>query len=332
MAAGLAVACLLAACAQLARQATVAYLAVDSAVSPGIKIDLYRSFIEKYRDRVTIQADFTVDQAAKAPFPAFFDGDFHFGGRSPQVGFPTVAEIADASNEMAAVALVQQAARLHRRLEITGVWRLWPEHAGKTEEKQGAAQPPLDTSNPSHVFEIHPLTRIGSLSLLDSFLPVKGFSPGDARAEFQLYETAPCALTVNPKMVSIVTTKGLYNDVEFLMEASGDPPLVVRDGRFITAAVRDLKENLVVARRRMVLVKGTAPELAARRLQPGGRLHVWGIPRIDLAEIAGRATAAATRPAVLRQSLPYEIIVIGLFNDRKPAGSDSPAAPGHPAP
>ncbi len=309
----LAAACLLAGCALIARRATVDYLAVDSAVSAGIKIDLYRSFVEKYKDRVTIQARFTVDQSSKAPFPNFFDGDFHFAGRSPQVGFPMVGEIANGTGEPAAIELVHQAEAQHRPLELTGVWRVWPEHAGGAKEAQGEANPPLDSSNPAHVFEIHPVVRIGRLSLLDSFRPVKGFKPGAARAELELYENVPCALTVNAKTVSILTKKGLYNDVEFLLEATAEPPQVVPDGRFMIAAVRDLKGDLVVARRRMVLVKGTAPELAARRLKTGERLQVWGIPRVDFAEISRRAAAAATHPAELQQTLPYEIIVIGLF-------------------
>jgi hypothetical protein len=318
-AAGLAAACVLAGCALIARQATVAYMAVDSAFAGAVKIDVDRSFVERYKDRVTIQASFTVDQSLKVPFPAFLDGDLHFAGRSPQVGFPTVGEILDAANHRAAVDLVHQAEASHRPLKLTGVWRVWPEHAGGTKEQQGEAVPPLDTSNPSHVFEIHPVTRIGRLSLLDSLRPVKGFSPGNARAEFELYEKAPCALTVNPKTVSIVTKTGLYNDVEFLLEATGEPPLEVPDGSFMTAAVRDLKGDQVVARRRMVLVKGSAPELAARRLKAGERLHVWGIPRVDFAEISRRAAAAATHPAALQQPLPYEIIVVGLFEDKKPA-------------
>jgi len=94
---------------------------------------------------------------------------------------------------------------------------------------------------------------------------------------------------------------------------------VVSDGRFMTVAIRDLKGDQVVSGRRMVLVKGSAPELAARRLKVGDRLHVWGIPRIDFAEISRRAAAAATHPDALKQPLPYEIIVIGLFENQSRA-------------
>jgi hypothetical protein len=319
-AAALAVAALAAGCALVAREATVAYMAVDSAASGGIKIDIYRSFIESYKDRVSIQATFTVDQSLKEPFPAFFDGDFHFAGRAPQIGFPTVCEIANAGSEPRAIDLVHRAETWHTPLKLSGVWRVWPEHAAVPEAKQGEPQPPVGTATPSHVFEIHPVIRLGRLSLLDSFRPVQGFRAGDAHAEFGLYDSVPCEIALHPSTVSIITRKGLYNDVEFLLEATTEPQQAVPDGRFLTANVRDLQGELVSKRRRMVLVLGSAPELAARRLRPGQRLHVWGIPRLSFAEIARRVAAAATRPAELAQPLPYEIIVIGLFDDRKQPG------------
>jgi hypothetical protein len=295
-------------------------MAVDSAASGGIKIDIYRSFIELYKDRVTIQATFTIDQSLKEPFPAFFDGDFHFAGRAPQVGFPTVCEIANASSEPAAIDLVHRAEARHRPLKLSGVWRVWPEHAAEPEARQGKPQPPVGTATPSHVFEIHPVVRIGHRSLLGTFRPVQGFRPGDARAEFGLYDRVPCEISLHPQAVSMITRKGLYNDVEFLLEATDAPQQVVPDGRFLIANVRDLKGELVTEGRRMVLVLGSAPELAARRLRPGQRLHVWGIPRVSFAEISRRVAAAATQPAALAQPLPYEIIVIGLYEDQKQPG------------
>ena len=322
--------CVLLGCALVARQATVVYLAVDSAVAGGIKIDVDRSFIERYKNQITISANLTVDQAAKAPFPAYLDGDYHFAGRSPQIGLPTVAEIADAGNQMAAVNLVHRAETSHRPLKLVGAWRVWPEHAGGAKEEQGEAILRLDSSNPSHVFEIHPVTRIGRLTLLDSFRFVDGFKPGDARAEFELYEKVPCALVVDPEKLSIVTRKGLYNDVEFLLEATSEPALVVSDGRFMTAAVRDLQGKLLVPRRRMVFIDGTAPELAARQLKSGEHLHVWGIPRIDFADISRRASAAATHPGELQGTLPYEVIVVGVFGNSKPASPAPSQTRGRP--
>jgi len=44
-------------------------------------------------------------------------------------------------------------------------------------------------------------------------------------------------------------------------------------------------------------------------------LHVLGIPRIDLALVSWRVRNAGTRPEALRWDLPYEIIVVGVFDN-----------------
>jgi hypothetical protein len=299
-------------CAYLGRQATIAYLSVDSQFSPKeISIEINRAFIERYRDRVTIEAALTVDKARPFPNPAALDGDLHFSGRAPQVGLPTVAEIANAASERPAVELVKAAAGSGKPLGIAGVWRIWPEHAGRSVEEQGKSLPPLDTSNPDHVFEIHPVTRAGTIGLLDSFRPVEGFSPQDARKFFETYEKIPCTLKITRRTVSIVTRKGLYDDVEFLMEVASEPQQVVADGRFVIASAHDLKGELVVKRLRTVFAKDTPPERAVRLLQPGARLHVFGIPRVDFAEISRRVRNPT--PGEPAKTLPYEIVILGVY-------------------
>jgi hypothetical protein len=63
-----------------------------------IEITLKKSFIEKYKDRATIEADFFVDKAHKKPDPPSKDGDMRIAGRSPEeIGLPIVAEIMNAS-------------------------------------------------------------------------------------------------------------------------------------------------------------------------------------------------------------------------------------------
>ncbi len=305
---------LLTGCAYFYREAMVAYVEVNSHFSPeGIEIEIYKSFIERYKNRVTVDTTFRVDEAWQHPNPPYMDGDFHFSGRTRQVGLPTVGEVVSAAYEKEAMDLVQAAAKTGRPLKISGVWRLWPEHAGTAEEEQGEKLHQLESANPDHVFEMHPVTRIGGISLLGSFHAVKGFSPGNADTVFKLYQGVPCRLRVKSKTVSIVTRKGLYNDVEFIMEIADAPQTVVADGRFVTASVRDLKGNLLVKRLRMVFMKNTPPEEVVKNLKRGDRLHVYGIPRIDFAEISRRIAKYHENPGLLMENLPYEIIIIGFF-------------------
>ncbi|MEJ2697926.1 MAG: hypothetical protein P8013_14935 [Candidatus Sulfobium sp.] len=305
---------LLPGCAYLYREIQVAYVEVNSHFSPGgIEIEIYKSFIERYKDRVTIDTSFRVDEAWKKPNPPYMDGDFHFSGRTRQVGLPTVGEIVNAAYEKNAVDRIQFAEKTGDHLKISGVWRLWPEHAGTADEEQGEKLPELESANPDHVFEIHPVTRVDGISLLGSFHPVEGFSPGNPDTVFKLYQEVPCRLRVKSKTVSIVTRKGLYNDVEFLMEMIDDHQTVTGDGRFVTAAVRDLDGKLLVHRLRMVFMKDTPPERVVKNLKRGDRLHVYGIPRVSFNEISRRIAEYHENPGLLTRNLPYEVIIIGFF-------------------
>jgi len=306
--------CFLPACSLIARQATIAYIAVNAEFSPKeVEIEINKPFIEQYKNRVAIHAAFTVDKAMASPLPPEIDGDLHFAGRAPQVALPIVAEIANANDEPAAIDLVHGAEGTGKPLKVSGVWRIWPEHAGSAEEEQGKPLPAFVSYKPDHVFEIHPVTEISSVQLLGSFTPVKGFKPGGAQRTFGIFEKVTCTLRVKPKTVSIVTQTGLYNDVEFIMQIADDPQLVVADGRFVIASALDLDGNLLVQRLRMVFAKGTSPEQAVRLLKRGDRLHVYGMPRLDFAEISRRARDYRSNPALLTKPLPYEIVILGVY-------------------
>jgi len=88
---------------------------------------------------------------------------------------------------------------------------------------------------------------------------------------------------------------------------------VVADGRFVIASAMDLRGKVLVERLRMVFARGTPPELAVRLLKGGEQLHVYGAPRLDFAELSRRVKDSRTNPALLKQPLPYEIIILGVY-------------------
>ena len=96
------------------------------------------------------------------------------------------------------------------------------------------------------------------------------------------------------------------------MQAADEPQQIVSDGRFVVASALDVGGKPVVTRLRMVFAKGTPPELAVRGLRPGARLHVFGIPRVDLVEISRRVKGYESDPSLLTRPLPYEIIILGV--------------------
>jgi hypothetical protein len=305
-------------CAFLAREATRVYMTVNAQFSDkDIEFQINKSFIEKYKDRVSITTTFTVDQAMQKPTARIFDGDLHMAGRAPEIGLSAVAEIANGASAKKAVDLVHSVEGTATPLKISGVWRIWAEHGGSAEQEQGTPLPAATSNNPGHVFEIHPITRINNIRILDTFRPVEGYLPGGARDCFDSYEKAECTITVKPKTVSLVVRKGLWNDVQFIMEIAVDRQIEVPGGRFVIASVRDMKGDLLVKRLRMVFAKDTPPEKAVRHLKRGARLHVYGLPRMDFAQVSRRVRGSKKEPALLVRPLPYEIIIQGVYKDEK---------------
>ena len=303
----------LSSCGWIARQATITYFAVDSKFKPKhVKIEVHKDFVERFKDHVLIHAKFTVDKAMGSPLPAPIDGDLHFAGRSPQVALPLVGEISNAGKQKAAVDLVHAAQFSGRPVQITGIWRIWPEHASSGEEKQGKHIDPLDSDTPDHVFEIHPVTRINHVSTLSSFTTVDGFTAGGADRTFGIYQKARCVITLDTGTVKIVAETGLYNDVEFIMQITG-PQEKVSDGRFVPAAAYNTDGKLLVDHLRMVFAQGSPPELAVRHLKKGDRLHVFGLPRIDFAQVWSRIQAPPQRDRDDEVPLPYEIEILGVY-------------------
>src|SRR3954452_9922734 len=118
-----------------------------------IEITLKNSFIEKFKNRVTIDANFTVDKAHPKPNPASKDGDLHAAGRAPEIGtagggdamkarFPDSAlDLVPAGMtprcQKPALDLIHGAESPCQPLQVRGVWRLWCEHGGDVSFDQG---------------------------------------------------------------------------------------------------------------------------------------------------------------------------------------------------
>lgn len=279
----------------------------------GAVIEIELDFIERLKNRVTLTTDFTVDDAMRSPNPVYLDADIHIAGRSPDIELRLVAEVKNAASAQQAMALIYRAESTHAALRVTGVWRMWPEHAIGP-EIQGERVPPLTTPNADHLFELHPLLRVAGVSLLETLRPVEGYKPGAAKRSFGIWENADCTLKLNPHSVVFFTSNWLYNDVNFLLRPGGDI-LDVADGGFVTADALDDDGTVLVRGLRAVLIRGSAADRAVRRLPRGRTLHVWGIPRVSFAEVSRRIAAARTHPEVLKGSLPYEIIVLGVYSD-----------------
>ncbi len=70
-------------------------------------LEVSRSFIDKYKNKLTIDATYIVDAAHKKPNPPNKDGDMHVAGRAAEIGLATVAEIQNAKDVPDAVASIK---------------------------------------------------------------------------------------------------------------------------------------------------------------------------------------------------------------------------------
>lgn len=283
-----------------------------------VTLILKNSFIEKYKNRATIDVDFIVDHSKGKPNAASKDGDMHVAGRAPnQIGLPTVAEIMNAKDEKEAVKAANDAAGTNAPIKVIGAWRIWNEHGGDdTRFEQGKAVAAAKNSNPDHVFEIHPITSIGGISTTKSLRPIQGYQPKAADAAFSRYENVRSKI-VPGKTTTKITSPGVgYNYVKFQMELN-EKPLRVSDGALAFAQVRGSDGDLILRKRRMVFVAGTPPYEAAKDKGETDCMVVLGIPRMDLALVSWRTKNAKNRPEVLTWNLPYEIIVVGVYENEE---------------
>jgi hypothetical protein len=284
------------------------------------QITLKKSFIENYKNRATLSTRYRVISYKKHAPAA--DGDAHVAGLTEDVGFACVAEIMNVKSFLGALAAVRSKASSGELVPVTGAWRLWCEHPDAEPATAGPriqddVIPDFTTSNPNHIFEIHPLSRFVDIPLEESFAPIDGFTPKEASKAFQVYESLPCRIVSDEahQTTTLFTSKVEYNYVEFILQLEEDQQFVTLDGRIVRCSVFTLGGKEVAQHRRMVFVQNTPPEKAVRSRHKGDKMHVLGIPRIDLAVISWRTRMASTRPEVLEWNLPYEMIVVGLYED-----------------
>jgi hypothetical protein len=276
-----------------------------------IEITLRKSFIDSFKNAITISVDYTIDKAHAHPNAAAKDGDMHIAGRATTVGLPIVAEIMNAAGQTTAMNKVHAVEGTDQTVALTGVWRIWCEHAGDDEQVQGKPLSQFNTTNPAHVFEIHPITKLNNLNLLNSLKPITGFTYKKADDALFRYAGTRCQIVPGTNTITIQTNGVGFNYVECKIEILPDS-FVVDDGRFVFCKILTLDDEVVAQKVRVAFVKGSKPETKVKTLKAGKEMHIIAIPRIDLALVAFRAAHAndADYPNILSWNLPFELVAV----------------------
>jgi hypothetical protein len=291
--------------------------AFAAAANAQVVIKLNNSFIKEFANRATITATYSVVKSHHKANPPSKDGDTHSAGTAPEIGLPAVAEIMNARDEKPALnAILAAEGSKTKTVKITGAWRLWAEHAGGDAQVQGSPVKPFNTTNPDHVFQVHPIVSVNAIDVRKSVHTIAGFTPKDAERAFMQYENLRCKIIPGTTQTTIMTNMAGFNYVKFRMDLIDDPVAFdAGDGTVAFASVSTLDGDLLVRKRRMIFLKDTPPDKTVRKMKKGGHLTVLGIPRIDLALVAYRTEHASDQPEVLDWTLPYEIVVVGVFKE-----------------
>jgi len=286
----------------------------NHAIFAQIQITLRQGFIDSIKNTVTISTDYIIDKAHKRPNPPSKDGDMHIAGRSESIGLPIVAEIMNAAGQASAVRLVHSVEGANQAVSLTGVWRLWCEHAGEDLQIQGNPIDQITTTNPPHVFEIHPITKLQDHNLLPSLKPIDGFNYKKADDALFRYASTRCEIIPNNDNTVTIQTNGIgYNYVECNIEVA-DNSVEVSDGRFVFCKILTVDNDIVAQKVRVGFVKNSIPENSVKAMGIGDRMHVIAIPRIDLALVSFRVNHASDPqfPNILSWNLPFELVAVAV--------------------
>lgn len=277
-----------------------------------VGVVLKRAFIDKYANRATIEASYSVAHTHPKAKKASEDGDIHCSGTSNDIGLACVAEIVHASTQPAAIQKLVSAEG-GAPINVKGVWRLWPEHANGGEDfVQDADVAPIENTNPPHIFEIHPLTDVDGIDVRTSLTRVSGYAYKNAADSFDKFENWACTIHVHGDKVTLVTKQLGYNYTRFTAHLLEDPTHTLEDGNTsVFCSVPGTEEDVPIAGKvRCIFINGSPPQLKLAQLHAGDELRVVGVPRINLALLRYRVDHADGDPSLLTRSIPYKMIIV----------------------
>ena len=281
---------------------------------------LKQTFVDKVKNKVTIVTSLKVDVHPNTPHAVKSsgdDGDIHMAGRDSIFKVPLVAEILNARIEPLAMQKLKLTSP-DQAVDVTGVWRIWFEHPATTDQIQGKPVPAATTSNPDHVCEIHPITNFAGVDVLNSFVEImdksgKAYEAYPASKAFPYYDSIEATIQASNTAIMITSVKSKYNYAEFVIELAGKVK-DVGDGFLVLAHIYDkdnLEDPVITGVRRMVLVKGTPAADKVLALAKGEQLHVLGIPRVNLSEVAALTTKNGKKAVDVK--LPYEMVIAAVL-------------------
>ncbi len=274
-----------------------------------------KDFVNKYRRRVTFEGAFKVDHAQPSVNSIKNDGDIHVVTTCPEVGLPMVSEVMNARLVPDCVQLLQDSQGTGNLISFAGVWRLWMEHPGTSQRQFSNNVIDGPVTNPDHVFEIHPLTKVGDFDLLSTIARIKDqdkeyeYHPAEKFVPY--FKSQKFNVVKDGDFVKITGPKAIYNYVGFKFKKLTSEIFEVEDGYFIYASILDKSEKVLERKVRLALVNGTAVANEIKQTAVDRVSEVMATTRISLSTVSYQAS----HKKAANRSLPYELVVLGTTSD-----------------
>ncbi len=202
-------------------------------------------------------------------------------------------------------------------MQVEGAFRIWFEGHDDGipfREEERAVPESYEDSGPPHLVEVHPLTRLGPLDLIDRvrFIEKNGQtigwkSPQSFRRAVQTRITIRRRTVESRRYVVIrCTCPRLANHYKLDVEVVYSPhPTDNGDGVVTTGRILDDEGEVLLARARLFALDGSPAHAVLRNVEPGERLTVYGLARVSLRPLLNRVRA--TEQAI---QLPIELVVL----------------------
>lgn len=269
-------------------------------------VKLRASFVDSLRDRVTFTGNFDV---FKYTGKSSEDGDAHGVVSNGSIGLPCVAELMNRSLHPGASKRIKTAMEKDDSIRLVGAWRMWWEHSGKGDQKQGGIYN-LETANEAHVFELHPLLEIDTHKVYVSFIPKGYHQPAKA---FAAYKKRQCTLMREKEYISITTIKTPYNYVQVsIVKPKPGSIDTLADGLRIRTAIRDSAGKEISTEETIVIMNGTPAMNKLRSLKKGEAMKAVVMPRLSFSKAWKQLEKVDEGKAII-VPIPYEFIVTGVI-------------------
>jgi hypothetical protein len=292
----------------------VAVLSVASLSISAMSVWMKKDFVDKYRRRITFDGSFTVDHAKPHVNPISDDGDIHVVTTCPEIGLPMVSEVMNARLVPDCVHLLQSSQGTSTPIAFSGVWRLWMEHPGASQHQFGDNVIHGPDTNPDHVFEIHPLTKVASFDLLSTIKRIKDgteYEYYSAETFVPFFKSQKFNVVTEGDFIKITGPKARYNYVQFKFKKLNNEIFEVEDGYFLYASILDASDQVLERKVRLAFVKGSEIADEVKNTSVDRISEVMATTRISLSLVDYRAT----HPKSANWSLPYELVVLGTISE-----------------